>query len=468
MSPNQGQTKEKPNDLEVQRPMFRSLLFLTLGLALLLTVAAVAAAYLAVGKGVEASARADIEADIRVLDQHGELHEGWGYANAINFRILPYEDAKGIAMSIHDEPVATQSLAVYLLLRRDRSAIVGNLKKIPDDVPLTSSWVKFDGVDAGAAPGAIIANVKGVHRNRYFLVVGRRLATYDALYRNFIPTMILIALAITGLSVLTISLVARRFGGRIAILNRVFQSVRRGEVDARVEPSEIGQGDELGLLGKEINTALDEISRLMHGLDAVSQTAAHELNKEVSRIQQLARNAEDTEVKQAADALLSLLHEILELAKIGSASAYTMRHIALKDCVEDAVSLYQDAFDEKGVTLVAPQSSGPSTILGRAPLVTNLVANLLDNALKHTQKGGAVEVSIETNEQTIRLSVADNGPGTKTEDISELIASGASGRAAGYGFGLRFVQAVAIRHGARVTLQNRRPGLRINVHFPAV
>ncbi len=450
----------------VKRPLFRTVLILNLALATLLTGAAVGAAYLAVGKGVEASARADIEAEIRVLDQHGELHEGFGYANAINFRILPHEDAKAITLSVQDETVATPSLSVYMVLRRDRSAVVGNLKHLPEHVSLTTGWFEFDGAEAGVAPGAIIAKVKGVHRNRYFLLVGRRLATYDALYQSFIPAIVLIAMTMTGLSVLIISLFARQFAGRIGTFNNVFQNVRRGDVTSRIPESETDQPDELGVLGSEINTALDEISRLMAGLDAVSQTAAHELNKEVSRLQQLALEANDQEVKLAADALLLLLREILELAKIGSASAYTMHQVALNDCVSEAVALYQDAFDEKGVELRKSLPSPSVMVLGRVPLLTNLVANLIDNALKHTPESGTVSVNVDRIDKGATLTVTDTGAGTETEDIAELIARGATGPVAGYGFGLRFVQAVAIRHGARVTLENRHPGLSIHILFP--
>lgn len=461
-------TDSLTDHFEVRRPLFRSVVLLNLGLALLLTVAAVVAAYLAVGKGVEASARADIEAEIRVLDQHGESHDGFGYANAVNFRILPHEDAKAVTLSVQDEPIATPSLSVYMVLRRDRSAVVGNLQQIPEQVPLTTGWFEFDGADAGVAPGTIIAKVKGVHRNRYFLLVGRRLATYDALYQSFIPAMALIALAVTGLSLLMIGFTARRFGSRIGVLNDVFRSVRHGDVRARVDQAETGQEDELGLLATEINTALDEIARLMHGLDSVSQTAAHELNKEVSRLQQLAAVSHDAELKDAVDALLALLRELLELAKVGSASTYTMQHIPLDACVDEAVSLYQDAFDEHGVSLNSVCRSASPNILGRATLITNLVTNLLDNALKHTPQGGSVTVEIEDVQNAIQLSVTDTGVGTETEDISMLIARGASGPVAGYGFGLRFIQAVAIRHGARIRLQNQQPGLKVRLLFPAI
>ncbi|EAQ98721.2 HAMP domain-containing sensor histidine kinase [Congregibacter litoralis] len=455
------------NLAKVRRPLFRRVLVVNVTLSFLLAVAAVGAAYLAVGKAVEASARADIEAEIRILDQHGELHQGFGYANAISFRILPHEDAKNVDLSVRDELTARPSLSVYLLLREDHSAVVGNLSGWPANTPYTEGWLRFDGSDAGAAPGAIIAKVKGVHGNRFTLVVGRRLATYDALYQSFIPTMIIIAIAMAALSTLIIGALARRFGARVNVLNAVFAKVRSGAVNNRVPSNEVERDDELGALATEINTALDEISRLMTGLDAVSQTAAHELNKEVGRLRELAISAGNEQIRKAADALLALLSEILELARIDSALGFAMQHVDLGDSVMEAVTLYQDSYDEKGVALSVSLLKTPATILGRAPLLTNLVANLLSNALKHTPPSGSVSVTVSRDAGSVTLCVADTGPGADSESVSELVARGATGPVAGYGFGLRFVQAVAIRHGARVTLKNGQQGLSVFIVFPA-
>ncbi len=472
MSDVKDQPSHMPSSGNIRRPLFRQVLLLNLTLSLLLAGAAVAAAFFAVGKAVEASARADIEAEIHTLDQHGQMnqgklpHEGFGYAKAISFRILPDEDERSLDFRLMPEEGEKPSLFVYLLIRKDQSLVVGNLATWPDGVSYKTGWSRFDGAAAGAVPGAIIAKVKSVHNKRFTLIVGRRLAAYDALYRGFIPAMVIIALAMAAVSAFFTSLFARSFNARVGALNGVFREVRSGAVDARVSNASLKQGDELAQLGAEINAALDEIARLMKGLDAVSQTAAHELNKEVERLQQLAAEAGDQKMKSAAGALLALLREILELARIKSAPGYEMQLINLGDCVDEAITLYKDAYEDKGVSLTAPTSSPDVTILGRAPLITNMIANLLNNALKHTPRGGAVTVTIRTDDGAVTLSVADNGAGTDTDDIGELIARGARGPVAGYGFGLRFVQAVAIRHGGRVTLKNQEPGLVIAIIFP--
>jgi len=454
---------------KIQRPLFRRVLLVNLALSLLLAGAAVAAAFFAVGKVVETSARADIEAEFRILDQREEF--GWfGYAQAINMRIPPEEkfldlriqwerelvekSAKNPYAQTRAETVVNSSSSVYLMTNKAGSLVIGNVAKWPDGVPHKNGWHRFDGKDANATPGAIIARVRIADNGHYTLMVGRRLATYDALYQNFIPAMIIIALAMAGASAFFTGLMARRFRTRVAALN------------ARIPVASLTTRDELAQLGNEINTALDEITRLMKGLDAVSQTAAHELNKEIERLQILAAEAGETSLAEGAQALQHLLREILELARIESAPGYEMRPINLTDAVDEAVGLYMDAYEDKGVVLNSSPAMPGAIILGRTPLITNMVANLLSNALKHTPKGGKVEVTIGADDGAVTLSVTDTGPGTDTEDIGELIARGARGPVAGYGFGLRFVQAVAIRHGARVTLKNQNPGLSVAIAFP--
>jgi len=470
---------------KIRRPLFRRVLFLNLILSLLLAGAAVAAAFFAVGKAVEISARADIEAEINILDQQG-ISNWLYYARNLYYRIPPEERILDLRVqwerdlaekNAENSDVHTRSginlnssSSVYIMTNKAGSLLIGNVARWPDGVPYKNGWQRFDGKDAGALPGAIIANIRIVDDEgyTYTLIVGRRLAAYDALYQGFIPAMIVIALTMATVSAFFTSLFARGFNARVNILNAVFRDVHSGAVNARIPASSLNQGDELAQLGGEINATLDEITRLMKGLDAVSQTAAHELNKEVSQLQVLARDSGDETLANAADALQRLLREILELARIESSPGFGMRPMNITNAVQQAIELYNDAYDDQSVTLTFASANPAANVLGRAPLITNMAANLLNNALKHTPKGGAVSVMLAADGDAVTLSVADTGHGTDTDNIAELIARGATGPVAGYGFGLRFVQAVAIRHGARVTLKNRKPGMAVTIAFPKI
>lgn len=437
----------------VRRSLFREALALNLALAVLLAAAAVAAAFITVGKAVEVSAKADVEAEIRILEQYREDHEVLGYAEAIDYRILPEEEG-------------APALYVYLLARTDYSPIVGSLKQWPEGVSPKSEWARFDGREAGAAPGAIVAKVIMVDE-RFPLIVGRRLVTYEALYRSFLPAFIVISLLMAGLAVFLTTRLARRFRSRVNAMNDVFQAIRAGDVKARIPAAMLAPRDELALLGEETNNALEEITRLMKGLDAVSQTAAHELNKEVGRLRQLALDAGKQDIANGADALLGLLREILELVKVETTPDADMRPMSLSAAAQSAIDLFGDAFEEKAVSLESKFETPAPMVLGRAALVTNAVANLLDNALKHTPSGGRVVIIVRTEGNTHVLTVSDTGAGADSDDLSALARRGADAGVAGYGFGLRFVQAVAIRHGARVRIKSNEPGFLISISFPA-
>lgn len=449
-------TLPEPSSPELEAPrrsLFREALALNLALAALLAAAAVGAAFLTVGKAVEVSAKADVEAEIRILEQYREDHEVLGYAEAIDYRILPEEEG-------------APAIYVYLLARTDHSPVVGSLKQWPEGVSIKSEWARFDGREAGAAPGAILAKVIMVDE-RFPLIVGRRLVTYEALYRSFLPAFIVISLLMAGLAVFLTTRLARRFRARVNAMNDVFHAIRTGDVKARIPAAMLEPRDELALLGEETNNALEEITRLMKGLDAVSQTAAHELNKEVGRLRQLAVEAGEQDIAKGADALLGLLREILELVKVETTPDAEMRPMSLSAAAQSAIDLFEDAFEEKAVTLENEMAAHAPMVLGRAALVTNAAANLLDNALKHTPSGGRVVISVRTEGNTHVLTVSDTGPGADSDDLSVLARRGADEGVASYGFGLRFVQAVAIRHGARVRIKNNEPGFSISISFPA-
>lgn len=107
---------------------------------------------------------------------------------------------------------------------------------------------------------------------------------------------------------------------------------------------------------------------------------------------------------------------------------------------------------------------------GNAALLRELLANLIDNAVRYTPHGGRVTVSVARQENRVELVVEDDGPGIAPEHRARaferffrILGSGESG----CGLGLSIVQEIARRHGAEVTLDNASDGqgLRVSVQF---
>jgi len=436
----------------VQRPLLRRVLVTNLLLALLLYVALVAAALFTLTHAAERAARADIAAELRVLARHAEELKVIAFADEIEYRTQL-------------EPDDTPAQGLYLLLRRDGSKFVGNLERWPDASPVTAGRLRFDGARAGVPAGRIVAQATLLEGD-FLLLVGRRLEPVDAMLRDFLPAALLGLAGFAALASLLTVRTARQFRRRIAATNAVFDGLRRGDMRQRVSVDIIASGDELAQLGSNINRALAEMERLMKGLDAFSQTAAHELNRELSHLRDEARAGDVPRFVQASERLIELLRQILTLARIEASPGFELRALDASALVTAAADVYRDAAQLDGVELVVDTAGAVgAAIHGVEELLRSALMNLIENALKHAPPGSTVQVVVRAEEHAVAIAVRDQGPGAASEDLTELIAAGSNGPVTGHGFGLRLVQAVAIRHGARILLQNTRPGFEVTMRF---
>src|ERR1700684_3411922 len=113
-------------------------------------------------------------------------------------------------------------------------------------------------------------------------------------------------------------------------------------------------------------------------------------------------------------------------------------------------------------------------MLGDPDLITRLVANLVDNAVRYNVPGGTVEVSTSQRDGQAVLTVANSGPGIAPGEIGRLmqpfqrLATARSSDGDGHGLGLAIVRAIATAHGAALATRARRGGgMHVQVSFPA-
>jgi signal transduction histidine kinase len=147
----------------------------------------------------------------------------------------------------------------------------------------------------------------------------------------------------------------------------------------------------------------------------------------------------------------------------------TMAPVDLSVIVADVADLYAPLAEEKEIALdVAP--SGVLTVEGNRSLVSQALANLIDNAIKYTPAGGHVAVSADETPRGIDLTVADSGPGIPVEDrarvLERFVRLEKSRNSPGTGLGLSLVAAVARMHDATLALGDNAPGLRATITFP--
>lgn len=356
--------------------------------------------------------------------------------------------------------------SVYLLADANNRVIVGNANKWPIDTTNDAEWHRLDGTDMGISEGPVLLKVTIFPKSHHKLLVGRKLTARKALLRQFIPVLILTVLGLSLMSCAALLWLNRRYQNRIQLFNSVFSRIEDGELSARIPKNNLRPpSSELSHLGSNINVALDEVQRFMAGLDSYSQVAAHELNHAISKMRERFIANGNIQSIEDTDQLLELVSQILHLVKIETSPEFAMQIVNLSDVAQSVADLFTDTLEDNGVEFKRDFGDRDVNIQGSVPLIASAMTNLMSNAVKHAPKGSTVTLSLTAQENDIKLSISDEGPGVPTTDIAELAELGNSGSSGGYGFGLRHVQAIAIRHGARFTLRNANPGLKATIRF---
>lgn len=240
---------------------------------------------------------------------------------------------------------------------------------------------------------------------------------------------------------------------------------------------------EIAPLVRELNALLSRLSQAMEAQRRFIADAAHELRTPLAAVdlqsQIVDRSGTEGEKAEAFARLRGgilranrLVQQLLTMARLEPGAApYRPIRIDLADLLRDVVAEWSLAADGKRIDLGLAQAD-PAEIEGDAEYLTVLVGNLIDNAIKYTQEGGRVDVSLCAEGSDVRIVVEDDGPGIPEPErarVVERFYRCAGGGATGSGLGLAIVKTIAERIGAGISLDAGRDGkgLRATVRFSA-
>jgi signal transduction histidine kinase len=246
--------------------------------------------------------------------------------------------------------------------------------------------------------------------------------------------------------------------------------IQSGDLSRRVDVAAGGSGelDELALL---VNRMLERNQGLVRSMRDALDNVAHDLRTPLTRLRGIAEVALRTDdPTQAPEALADCIEEsdralimLRTLMDISEAEAGIMKlnlgSTDLRAIALETVDLYEQVADEAGVALsVLP--GDPVTTLADASRVRQALANLVDNAVKYTHRGGHVEVLIESDVANLeaRFCVRDNGRGIPPDALpriwDRLYRVDPSRAERGLGLGLSLVKAIALAHRGRVAVES--------------
>jgi signal transduction histidine kinase len=371
---------------------------------------------------------------------------------------------------------------IYLVTDPNGSPLAGNIAAWPAGVPTHSTALSFvlertvsGQVESHRARGRLF-RIPGGFR----LLVGRDISDAVAFRRQVRSTLLWAGLIALGVGVVGGTVMSRNLLRRVEQVNRTSERVMAGNLSDRVPLQ--GTSDEFDQLAANLNRMLDQIERLMTSMREVTDDVAHDLKTPLSRLRTrleraLAEPPDGSSQNEAiraaideADRLLATFNALLSIAELESgARTNRAEPLDLAEVARAAAELYEPVVDEKGFMLALATEPGVK-ILGERHLLSQALANLLDNALKYAE-GGAIEIAVFREGGKAILEVADHGPGIPGDDreavFDRFVRLERSRTTPGNGLGLSLVRAIVRQCEGTVALNDNRPGLRVRLEFTA-
>jgi hypothetical protein len=281
--------------------------------------------------------------------------------------------------------------------------------------------------------------------------------------------------------------VSRRVLKRIDAMTDTANTIMAGDLGGRLPIA--GTGDELDRLAGNVNAMLERIEALMRGLKEVTDNIAHDLKTPLTRMrnrcEQALRGEQGRDYRAAlestiaeSDDLIRTFDALLMIARAESGQARgNMDEFDAAEIARDVGELYEPLAEQKGLVLKI-DAPAPAAVRGNRELVSQALANLVDNAIKYAGpdaskiNGAAAEILVKAGAdgERIMLSVADRGPGIPEADrgrvVERFVRLEQSRSEPGSGLGLSLASAVARLHGGELRLEDNRPGLRSIIALP--
>jgi hypothetical protein len=282
--------------------------------------------------------------------------------------------------------------------------------------------------------------------------------------------------------------VSRRVLRRVDAMTETTKTIMEGDLSERLPVG--GSGDEIDRLAQNLNAMLERIEALMQGLKEVSDNIAHDLKTPLTRLRNRAEEAlrssqNETGYRGALDAiieesdgLIRTFNALLLIARAESGQARNdMSEFDAAEIAHDIGELYEPLAEQKGIALKV-EADAPAPVKGNRDLVSQALANLVDNAIKYAEpktaavNGAAPEIVVRAMSagDRIMLTVADSGPGIPEADrpraVERFVRLEQSRSQPGSGLGLSLASAVARLHGGELTLEDNHPGLKSVIALP--
>jgi len=281
-----------------------------------------------------------------------------------------------------------------------------------------------------------------------------------------------------GISILLSFILSKTLVVPIQSLTRAAERVAEGDFSRRIDDS---ASDEIGELAHTFNNMAGQLKETVAQLEQAAErqkefvaNVSHELRTPLTSVRSYAETllespalVEETRhdllqvVVEESDRMTRIVSDLLTLAQLdGQISPLAMETFPFAAVTQRAVRAVQPLAEEKHISVTEHIPAQMPSLYGYRPGVEQIVLNIVSNAVKYTQRGGAVSLTVAEDGVHLRLTVQDNGPGIPEADLDRIferfyrVDKGRSRELGGTGLGLGIAREMARRAGGDITLES--------------
>lgn len=383
-------------------------------------------------------------------------------------RILVTDPA---GLILYDSSAEDNAVGRWALLREISDALAGNT---------VSSYAFSGGVFTSRAAMPVVSAAGSVLGSVYLYEYDAEQGAYiTALQRN----MRNVSLAIGGLGLLLIAIIATTLTRRIKRLAAAVRVVESGDYAYRIK---VHGSDEVTELSEEFNILTGRLEATEEARRRFVSDASHELRTPLAAIRLLSDSITQSgemdpetmrefasDIGSEAERLQRTTEKLMCLTKLDAGATQTRREcVDLAAVARRTMHLLQPLADAQKVSIVTDLSDG-CTVLASADDLYQIIFNLVENGIKYNLSGGSVTLTLRRQENVVRFWVEDTGIGIPEQDLQAVfdrfyrVDKARSRASGGSGLGLSIVHDAVDANGGTVEVARRQPnGTRFTVTFP--
>jgi signal transduction histidine kinase len=290
---------------------------------------------------------------------------------------------------------------------------------------------------------------------------------------SFADALLLAALAAGGVAILVSLFLSRGITAPVRALTDASRDIADGQYSKRVVSN---SPDELGELAHSFNQMAEKLEQVETMRRQLIGDVSHELRTPLTAIKGSMEGLIDgilpavpetyQQIHQEADRLARLVDDLQELSRVeAGATPLDLRPVSISLIVQQIVEQLAQQANDRKIELCQNVPADLPTVLTDPDRITQVLTNLVGNALQYTPAGGRVDVAAVRNGAEVLVSVADTGIGIPAEHLPHLFTrfyrvdkSRSRQAGGGSGIGLTIARHIIEAHGGRIWAESAGAG----------